>query len=334
VALRKFWDLRWLTPEGYEWLSRALAVPGAADPRLEARAMLALSAYAVPGALTITQADATAERAADMFRACGDRAGEAEALLARGSLVAFWEREDEARALVARARALIGDDVRLRLMAMHLEVLSADRFDEAQAVARVAVAEMHRTGTDLVHEGAILAHCGRVALFQLRHAVALPWLDEAVAVARAADDEPRVALARGDQGCAALGTGDVALAAAAFTEELEICRALGYFELVPEGALGLAAVALDGGDRDRAALLCGAALDAFARSGREPVAPLRWIVDVLLEPTRRAEPGRWDREAASGAALSEPEMIDAAHARPRAAVQPCAAERVTQGAGR
>jgi predicted ATPase len=40
VALRTFWDLRWLTPEGDEWLSRALAVPGDSDPALEARAML------------------------------------------------------------------------------------------------------------------------------------------------------------------------------------------------------------------------------------------------------------------------------------------------------
>src|SRR5262249_27990894 len=162
----------------YEWLTRALDVPGEADAELEARATLALAAYAVPGALTLTAAEATARRAAEMFRACGNAAGEAEALLARAGLLAFWERDDEARAILKEARTLMGDDPRVRLMAMHLEVMSAERFETAQDLARATVAEMHRRGVDLVHEGAVIAHCGRVALFQLRHADALPWLEE------------------------------------------------------------------------------------------------------------------------------------------------------------
>ena len=97
VALRTFWDLRWLTPEGDEWLSRALAVPGGTDPTLEARAMLALSAYAAPGALTLKEAADTAQLAAATFRRCGDAAGEAEALVVLGGLLAAGERDNEAR---------------------------------------------------------------------------------------------------------------------------------------------------------------------------------------------------------------------------------------------
>jgi hypothetical protein len=66
-------DLRWLTLEGFQWLERARQLPGEADPGLEARALPALSAFALPGALTIDEVMDAARRAAAAFRSCGAR---------------------------------------------------------------------------------------------------------------------------------------------------------------------------------------------------------------------------------------------------------------------
>lgn len=119
-----------------------------------------------------------------------------------------------------------------------------------------------------------------------------PCFTRGIEVARAAGDLPRVALARADEGCAAIGTGDDSRAAEAFTEALEICRALGFFEVLPDGALGLAAVAADARDLDRAALLTRAALEGFAPAGTEPVLPLRRIIETRLDPAHQTAPER------------------------------------------
>jgi tetratricopeptide (TPR) repeat protein len=309
VASRKLWDLQWLTLEGFEWLNKAMAVAGEAPAELEARAALALSAYAVPGALTSEQAAAEARRAAERFRRMGDGPGEAESLLSLGHYIAAAGRRDEARRVADRALELAGDDARLRSMVMHLRVMSARRFEDAEATARAAVAAMHETGADLVHEGPILARAGAVALQAGRYAEALPLLEEAIALARRAGDAPRVALARGDQGLAALALGDAALATEAFREELDTCRRLGYFELLGEGALGLAALAADAGDVDRAARLAGAAQRRLAALGANLPLPLRRLVETCLEATRRDAPERWDRGARDGARLADHEVL-------------------------
>jgi hypothetical protein len=214
-----------------------------------------VSDNAVPRGLTLEQAADRAPRAADMFRRHGDAAGVAEALLSLGAVLHSW-----------------------------------DRLEEAARIARATVAEMRRAGVDLVHEAPILGNCGVVALSDLRPR-------RCASVARGGH-RGRPRRRRPTPGCAGprrrgmrrVGTGDDSRAAEAFTEALEICGALGFFEVLPDGALGLAAVAADAGDLDRAALLTRAALEGFARAGTEPVLPLRRIIETRLDPAHQTAP--------------------------------------------
>jgi predicted ATPase len=311
AALRKFWDVRGLRAEGCAWLIRALSIPGDADWRIEANAVLALSFYAGSG-LTPAQAAEYAKRAAGMFRRGGDAAGEAESLLSLAAMVHSYDDPEPARALAARAASLTPDHVRLRLMRMHLEVGLATDFDGAARRARATIAEMRRTGIDLMHEAPVLGNCARVALSELRHADALPWIEESIEVARAAADLPGVAFGRADEGCAAIGIGDWTRATTAFTEALEICRALGFFELVPQCTLGLAAVAAQAGNLERAALLNGAALEGYARSHEDSTDPARRISEPLLESLRDTAPERWQSAARMGTRLNTQEIIETA----------------------
>jgi predicted ATPase/DNA-binding SARP family transcriptional activator len=310
TGLRKFWDLWWLTLEGYQWTAEALNVPGETDPRLEARATLGSAAFAVPGAITFDQAADAAQRAAEMFRRCGDASGEAEALLSLAMQLAHLDRHADARALVERARRLAPDEPRLRAMAMQMSIQLAETFEDAEALARTAIAEMRRTGVHLINETAVLGQCGSKALVHERYAEALTLLDEAIVVARATDDAPRRALARGDQGCAALALDDEPLAVEAFTDELDTCRRLGYFELLGEAALGFAALAARRGEIERAAVLAGAALEALARWGTPLHPALERIVERDLEPAREAAADEWRRHTALGARLSEHQIVD------------------------
>lgn len=215
-----------------------------------------MSDNAVPRGLTLEQAADRAPRAADMFRRHGDAAGEAEALLSLGAVLHSW-----------------------------------DRLEEAARIARATVAEMRRAGVDLVvHEAPILGNCGVVALSDLRPR-------RCASVARGGHrGRPRrrrptpVCAGPRRRGMRRVGTGDDSRAAEAFTEALEICGALGFFEVLPDGALGLAAVAADDGDLDRAALLTRAALEGFARAGTEPVLPLRRIIETRLDPAHQTAP--------------------------------------------
>src|SRR3954463_11951032 len=81
---------------------------------------------------------------------------------------------------------------------------------------------------------------------------------------------------QGNLGLAALFTGDSGTAAAAFREELLLCRELAVFPYAREGLAGLAALAALADEPTRAARLAGA-------SSRHRYGEARTPVDARLE---------------------------------------------------
>jgi hypothetical protein len=108
---------------------------------------------------------------------------------------------------------------------------------------------------------------------------------------------------------AALLTGDPEAAAAAFRDELRLCRELVARLYARMGILGLAAVAALDGDVHRASRLTGAAI---AHAYGEPENPDEARVDAtIIQPGRaRAGADAWDAAAREGAALSFEDAID------------------------
>ncbi len=94
----------------------------------------------------------------------------------------------------------------------------------------------------------------------------------------------------------------------AFREELELCRELAVRPIAGEGLAGLAALAAEAGDHERAALLSGAAL---THRYEQPVSPADERLRArFLEPARRRWGAEaWDEAVARGAAMGFEEAI-------------------------
>jgi hypothetical protein len=161
----------------------------------------------------------------------------------------------------------------------------------------------------------VLSNAALHAIEQHRYDVALPLLDEALDDARRSDAAgPMVVVIRANEAFAAIGIGDDDRAERALTEELRICRRIGYHEFVPEAVLGMACVAAGRGQTTHAAFLAGAADAAFRRRPMHPGVQrlLDWIEGERLGPARAADPEAWDAAAARGARLTDAEALEAA----------------------
>jgi predicted ATPase/DNA-binding CsgD family transcriptional regulator len=107
-ALRWFWSAHGYIREGREWLDRALASNSAIDPAIRGRAAMALGQFAYfqgnePRARELMTEGLT------LYRAVGDRLGQAFALSALGALANYREEFDLAVHLLENALALTGD---------------------------------------------------------------------------------------------------------------------------------------------------------------------------------------------------------------------------------
>jgi predicted ATPase len=311
-ALRAFWDLQWRAPEGHHWLSAALAVAQPADPRCRARALVerSLVEWDELDAETVKN---DARAGLRIFRELGDAAGAADALLSLAVCEALHHRFAVARRLLGEAQELwqvIGQEPSPG--AITLEACSGS-FEEVKPRIQPAVAELRRRGA-LRFVGWVLSNAALGAVEAREYEAALDFIDEALPIARADHDLPMVALLRGNEAFGALGLGDDTRAENALSQELHICRELGYLELVPEALLGLACLAGRRGDTARAGLLAGAAEAAFRRrplhAGVELL--MAWVAESWLAAARSAAPQVYDHAAVEGRQLSDSEALDAA----------------------
>jgi ATP/maltotriose-dependent transcriptional regulator MalT len=112
----------------------------------------------------------------------------------------------------------------------------------------------------------------------------------------------------GNTGLAALLTGELEEARRWFEQELTICRQLATLPFATEALNGLAAIAVEQGDLDRAARLHGA---AWAHRYGQPEDPVTDRLErrYFVSARRRLGAAAWETAAAEGAAMSWYEAI-------------------------
>jgi tetratricopeptide (TPR) repeat protein len=313
AALQEFWPVTWRPEEAHRWLTRALSLDHpASSPSARARALLARSRQ--PHFDPRRSAD-DARAALALYRRLDDPAGECQSLVTLGHNAVVRGRHEQATTLadqaLERARALSDD--RLIAAALKLKVMSSTSAEATGANTAEALAHLRRTGATR-SIGRLLTTSSYLAIAEARYAQAIALVDEALALARAAEDRQGIAVNRGNEGLAALGLGDDRRAAAAFADQLRLCRALAFFEPIYEGLIGLAAVTARRGALHESALLAGAGDAAFQRLAHYPAdeCVIERIRAERLEPARKAAPEAWDTAARDGRGLDDREAIAAA----------------------
>jgi hypothetical protein len=198
---------------------------------------------------------------------------------------------------------------------LSLRVLSVETFEAAKAHGEDAMRHFRAAGV-LRHLGWVEANLALFALEEDRFADALGLAEVAAERWVAARADSSLADARGSEAYAALGPGDLDRAAEAVAAELRICRRIGYFELLSDAVLSVAALAAVRRDVARSAFFAGAAA-AVLRRRRDLIYMSsddlqRRVYRRYLEPARRTAPAEWDRVAEDGERLSDHAALDAA----------------------
>ena len=314
--LRGYWRISRRAVEGLRWLHAAMDAAGDDAPiadRAAAELGRATLLYLLDDPTSALQAS---ERALDLYRVAGDRAGEAEALCVVALDALVVGRLDEARrhaeAAYEHAQAIGLESVMARALGVLAPVSPpAERvrlLDEAAALLRAA--GNHRELV-VLYSNSIYS-----ALLEDRPEEAIRLHDEVASVAATVGDPLISANLLGHLGLSALFSGDRERAREAFTRHLWVCRAYGFGWPASESLAGLAALAAQDDDWERAARLIGAGgalgvrteLGIEGRVEREFIAPAR----------ERCERLSWVRAERAGAAMTLDDAVRFALAeRPR-----------------
>jgi predicted ATPase/DNA-binding SARP family transcriptional activator/class 3 adenylate cyclase/Tfp pilus assembly protein PilF len=246
-ALCRFWQLRGHWTEGREWLSRLLALPGAAAPN-------ALRAKALFGAgnLAREQGDFAAARALsseslELQRALGDREGAGGALHAL-ALIALKRGEfAEAHHLLCEALAIfreLEDERGIAVSLKNLGMVARQRgeYNAARELYTESLAIARRQG-DKVQIGQSLNNLANVTYYQGEYESARLLFEESLAIWRDLDHRVGIAAALSNLGNLALDQGDFLAARSLQQESLQVRRELGdtWGVAMSLQALGLAA---------------------------------------------------------------------------------------------
>jgi non-specific serine/threonine protein kinase len=330
VALARFWEFRGHGREGRAWLTRLLALPGAAaHPALRGRA-LARAGYLAQGEGDYAVARAQLAEGLAAARAGGDRAGAAFALFGLGQLAQWQGDPAAARPLLEESLALaraLGDGWAVARALANLGELALDEGDLPGARARLEEgAAVARAAGELRILSTLVVDLGSLALREGDAARATGRYEEALAAKRALGDRYGAAGALRLLGRVAADRGDYATAGRCAADALRISVDLGNTAGVIAALGGLARVAARLGAPERALRLGGAAsrlLDAGeVRHGSYP-----WrLLERWLAPARRASDTATQRAAwAQGRAMSLEEATAEARAVAELAGQPPAA---------
>ena len=312
AALSVYWIMRNRYADAVRWIDAALDVAGpTADPAPRVRALCARCRALFP--LGRGEEESSVLRQAEQLaREVDDPVLLSEVLQVRSAHELGEERLADADELAEEALrwARVAGDDWLLAMAAHAKAMASasptllrDRVDSA-------VALLERVG-NVYLAADLLVGAAYGALCHGSDVDAAQFVARATPGARDLGIPYLWMLLRGNGGLAALFTGDADAARDGFREELELCRKLAVLPFAGEGLAGLAAVAIAGGELERAAWLCGAM--ASHRYG-EPHDPVHErLRATFFDPGReRFGAEAWDAVVRRGAAASFDEAIAAA----------------------
>lgn len=207
TALGRYWYVHGRLREGQEWLERALALDPSETtaPAARARALSWLEH------MTAYQGDfarsaARLERALAIFRALGDRSGEARVMFQIGGLAEFQGDDEQARPWYEHALAIyrdLGDHSRIALVLENLGDAAYRRRDYATAAALANEAlTTSRAGGDILITTHSLIGVAQVGSITGNYARAADALNECLALTVAVGH--RIGLADALAACAGL----------------------------------------------------------------------------------------------------------------------------------
>ena len=310
VALERYWTTRFRTQEAFDLLVPALSRPDArADPGLFATALVT----ATIAAQQIDEATSRqlAEQAVQAARQLGD---DRLLILALGALCAAYNLAGDPKAAlrigqetVERARRL-GDDVLLGVSLM----LYLQTIDPARSLhlAGEAIACTERSGDHFINH-ILHDNAGRAALITGDIPAARAHLQAAAQAAQQIGQDTAWLASLAGQVLRAEGDPDGARSR--FEAGLRISRRNGDNRSMAEAILGLACLAGDAGDWDRAAALHGAAQAFLDRTGFPwGESDVRYRQDSLDQAHAHLGDEQLKRAYAQGTALSPEKALDLA----------------------
>jgi hypothetical protein len=315
---RHLWEIRGAFDEGITWIDRAIGAAGEGAPVSDrARAQRArIDLLQNKGVVYDSQGQKEpvrrqAERALELSREAGEPAGIADALI----LLSYFHatdplpqlrRRELAQEALAQARGA-GDD-RLAAIAMR-DMALALPVEQALPELHQAAAALRRVG-DRRRLLGLYSSAAYNAIKSGSPDLAGPLLDQILPIVTELGDPLAMLGPWGNIGLAALFSDDLERARVAFESQLRLCVEHGVTWLIPESLAGLAALALTEDERERAALMLGAARQ-YGDYGDD---------DVIEQFERRfwssARPAlgeaRWQAAAEEGAALSLEQIVELA----------------------
>jgi predicted ATPase len=275
ASLWRYWGRRGHAREGLAWLRELLARHGTGteDPRLRARALNACGNLA--GRVDPASRSACYLACLDLYRAAGDRDGEARALNNLGRVAIEDGDHRAASARFEESLAIfreLGDPQAVAVSLANLGQCAMELGDLRRSAAVLAMANEIRCRLDdalglarsLLGESVVLARLG-----EANRAEAL--MEESLRLCRELGDEATLAHGLARRADAALAAGRPERARADYVEGLVTARRVGPSHVVLRCVEGLAALAAADGGPDVANRLRAAAAAVRGRSG--PTAP-------------------------------------------------------------
>jgi predicted ATPase/class 3 adenylate cyclase len=313
VALDRYWRARSREPEAFGLLVPVLRRPDAgADPRLFAAALVT-AAYVAPF-IDVAAARQLAEQAVQVARQVGDERLLSTALASLYGAHFFAGEQDIGRPFVQESVEIarrLDDDVLLAASLIRY-LMTIDTIDPARALPLYAeaIACTERSG-DHLHNSILHNNAGNAALIAGDIPAARAHLEAAAQAGQQIGWEN--ATVQANLGDVLRAESDPDGAQSTFQAALRISRRNGDNRIMAEATLGLACLAGDAGDWDRAAALHGAAQALQDRTGT-PWQELeaRYRRDSLDQARAHLGDEQLERAYAQGMALSLEKGLDLA----------------------
>jgi predicted ATPase/DNA-binding SARP family transcriptional activator len=316
AAVEPYWTTSCHYLDGVEMVDAALSVAPAGSARARGRARVARAVLLRQVRMEESIQDSDA--ALELCCAAGDLEGQCMALDMVAAQASYFGDLERAQALAAEERAIaerLGDPYHLAIAVMRQAWSAADH-RECRTFADEAIPMLRRCGN--------LHGIAEISVVLLGAALREGDYDSAVSIAeeglRAAEDsgEPFVlGLTVGNTGLAALFAGRMDVAEERWCRAMEIFRREHIEGFMEEAVLGLACIAAQAGDHERAATFDGAygALPGITQAPGDLEIQDR-LRATFISPARAAlGEAAWNRAAAAGAEMTPDELCRLAVAR-------------------
>jgi predicted ATPase len=311
AGLRGLWAFSQQQPEGYRWLSAALAADRERAPAaVRARALWARAMF--PRVSENAGDDAASAFA--LYEEVGDAAGMSLSLSAASHHHLFNGDRSAAAAAASRAVELAeasGDDQAL-MWAYDFTVLTSEDSATAQGYLPDALSVVSQTGASW-RVGLLLNVVAYAAIEEGRYGQARRLLGQALETVREIEDDQGLPYTLGNQAVASILDGDDVAAANAVESQLATAAQLSE-TFIGEALLVAAALAAKRERDDDAAALAGMAwklLNAQTRLGSEN-AVLKRLSDQCFEAPRQRDHAGWEDAVNRGRSSSREELVETA----------------------